>query len=381
MRPMSAPTPYLSNARSTASSPSPLNLGLNDGTLAPRAVVEAIASFASRESFRNYGTPRHDPVRACIAREDDVDPEQVFLHNGTGPILKLALPQLVRDKLLASPKRILRHALRRDGYPLYTPRWTYSKIPKKAGESGLSVEYLSLRPERALRIDIHELRARLSKRPGLVYLVNPNNPTGNLLFDPEDMRRLLHDFPRSTFWIDEAYVQYAEESIQRYASWTRNHENLLVSRSFSFAYGMAALRIGYLLAPRAFVQKLESKVTDYRLGLLQEAATIAALEDREHLPDLRARCKAGREQLHEGLARFEGIHSYPSTTNFVFCRRTDGQDAATLGQALAQRGILIKCFEPYGDFDNRSYFRLTLGLPEENQRLLSAMQEILLPAR
>lgn len=357
--------------------PAALNLGLNDGTLAPQAVVEALSAFNARESFRNYGTPRHDPVRACIAKADGVDPEQVFLHNGTGPILKLALPLLVRKRLLSSPRRLLRHAVARDGYPLYTPRWTYSKIPKKAAESGLSVKYLSLRPERAFRLDLTELRRKLSHRPGIVYLVNPNNPTGNLLFEPEEMARLISDFPESRFWIDEAYVQYADPSVPRCSAWVRRFDNVLVSRSFSFAYGMAALRIGYLMAPPKFVQALESKVTDYRLGLVQEAATIAALEDREHLPDLRERCEQGRSQLHEGLAPFEGIHSFPSTTNFVFCRRTDGQDAATLGQALAQRGILIKCFEPYGGFDNRPFFRITLGLPHENDQLLATMREIL----
>lgn len=365
--------------RTTPSAPrAPLNLGLNDGTLAPQAVVEAISAFASRDAFRNYGTPRHDPVRACIAREDGVDPEQIFLHNGTGPILKLALPLLVRQRLLASPRRLVRHALRRDGYPLYTPRWTYSKIPKKASESGLSVKYLSLRPERAFRLDLGELRRVLSRRPGVVYLVNPNNPTGNLLFEPDEMARLIGEFPESQFWIDEAYVQYADPSVPRCSSWARRFDNVMVSRSFSFAYGMAALRVGYLLAKPEFIQKLESKVTDYRLGLVQEAATIAALTDREHLPDLRARCEAGRNQIHEGLAQFAGIHSFPSTTNFVFCRRTDGKDASILGQALAQRGILIKCFEPFGGFDNRAYFRLTLGHPEENERLLGAMREVLL---
>lgn len=354
-----------------------LNLGLNDGTLAPQGVVDALATFSSRDAFRNYGTPGHDPVRECIARMDGVDEKQIFLHNGTGPILKLALPLLVRQRIFSDPRRVVRHLITRDGFPLYTPRWTYSKIPKKAAESGLRVKYLSLRAERAFRLDLAELRRELTKRPGIVYLVNPNNPTGNLLFEPEELARLIGDFPDSCFWIDEAYVQYADEQVPRCAAWTRRFDNVLVSRSFSFAYGMAALRVGYLLAPAPFVETLESKVTDYRLGLVQEAATVAALQDKEHLPDLRARCEQARNQLHEGLAQFEGIHSFPSTTNFIFCRRTDGQDAATLGQALAQRGILIKCFEPYGDFDNRPFFRITLGLPEENKRLLAAMREIL----
>lgn len=374
---MTSPSPRTPSRDSQAKRSSPLNLGLNDGTLAPQSVVDAISSFATRDAFRNYGSPRHDPVRACIAAHDDVDPEQIFLHNGTGPILKLALPLLVRQRLMRSPKRIVRHVLRKDGYPLYTPRWTYSKIPKKAGESGLSVKYLSLRPERGFRVDLEELGRELSKRPGLVYLVNPNNPTGNLLFDHEEMAAFIKRFPESTFWIDEAYVQYADPSVPRCSTWTHRFPNVMVSRSFSFAYGMAALRVGYLLASPSFVQDLESKVTDYRLGLVQEAATIAALEDQEHLPDLRARCEAGRNQLHDGLAKFVGIHSFPSTTNFVFCRRTDGQDAANLGQALAQRGILIKCFEPYGGFDNRSFFRITLGLPEENERLLAQMRDLL----
>ena len=354
-----------------------LNLGLNDGTYAPQAVVDAVLRFNNRCAFRNYTAANHDALRSCIAQQDGVRADNVFLHNGTGPILKLAIPQLVKSKIFSSPLRIARHILKRNGYPLYTPRWTYSKIPRKATESGLHVHYLPLSPEQGFRLDLGEVRKVLRSCPGVVYLVNPNNPTGNVLFERDEILPLIQEFPESTFWIDEAYVEYLEDSHARCSDLVRNHHNVFVSRSFSFAYGMAGLRIGYLLAPTPFVRELESKVTDYRLGSLQETAALAALQDTEHLPDLRKKCHEARELIRRGLAPFAQIECFPSEVNYIFCRFRDGRAASSLAKALRERGILIKTFEPYGGFDSSPYFRLTIGLPDENERLIRAIADAL----
>lgn len=354
-----------------------LNLGLNDGTFAPQSVVEAVAAFNHRSAFRNYSSPDHDPLRERIAQLDGVRPEQVFLHNGTGPILKLALPELVKSKIFASPLRVARHLVRKSGYPLYTPRWTYSKIPSKATQSGLSVIYLPLEAQNGFRIDLDHLRQTLRKRDGLVYIVNPNNPTGNSLLDIADLRPLLEEFPASTFWIDEAYVQYLEDEVPRASPLVAQYPNLLVSRSFSFAFGMAALRIGYLLAPAATVAKLESKVTDYRLGKVQEAAALAAVNDRDHLPELRQKTAQALDFLHRGMSRFDVIQTFPSKLNFILARFCDKRSAKPFAEALRQRGIIIKTFPAYGGFDNEAYFRVTTGLPEENQRFVDTLAEVL----
>jgi len=356
----------------------PLNLGLNDGTYAPQACLDVLRGYTERTDFRNYSSPDNAPLREAIARVDQVEPDNVFLHNGTGPILKLAIPYLLKQRVLDSPRRILRHAIKRDGFPIITPRFTYSKVPKKAAEGGMHVDMLPLDPGNDFRFDVNRLERRLERGAGLVYIVNPNNPTGNLLVKREQIIPLMQRFPEARFWIDEAYVHYVDpESHDYFASLVPRFDNLLVSRTFSFAYGLAAVRIGYLLAKPSFVDELERQLTNYRLGILQEKLGVAALDDPDHLPFIREQCRRGREQLYAGLARFAGVQTFPSRANFILCRFTDGRRGAELQTKLSQRGIAIKVFAPANGQTYDAYFRLTLGLPAENEFLLAQMAEIL----
>jgi histidinol-phosphate aminotransferase len=358
----------------------PLNLGLNDGTYAPLRCIEVLRRYTERTDFRNYSTADNAPLREAIARVDGVAPDNVFLHNGTGPILKLAIPFLLKQRVLDSPRRVVRHLVKRDGFPIITPRFTYSKVPKKAAEGGMHVDMLPLDPGDDFRFDVSRLARRLERGPGLVYIVNPNNPTGNVLVEPGQIIPLLERFPEARFWIDEAYVQYLDPAEHQYfASLVARYPNLLVSRTFSFAYGLAAVRIGYLLARPSFVVGLERQLTDYRLGTLQEQLGLAALEDPDHLPFVREQTRLAREQLYAGLGRLAGVQAFPSVANFILGRFTDGRRGAELALKLRQRGVLIKTFEPSNGQSYDAYFRLTIGLPAENEFLLAQMAEVLGP--
>ena len=356
----------------------PLNLGLNDGTYAPQRCLDVLRRYTERTDFRNYSTPDNAPLREAIARVDGVAPENVFLHNGTGPILKQAIPYLLKQRVLDSPRRMVRHLLKHDGLPIITPRFTYSKVPKKAAEGGMHVDMLPLDPGDDFRFDVSRLERRLERGPGLVYIVNPNNPTGNLLVERAQIIPLLERFPEARFWLDEAYVHYVDDAEHPYfSSLVQRYPNLLVSRTFSFAYGLASIRIGYLLAKQSFVAELDKQLTDYRLGTLQEELAIAALEDPEHLPFVREQTRLAREQLYAGIARLTGVQSFPSVANFILCRFTDGRRGAELKTKLGQRGIAIKTFEPGIGQSYDAYFRLTIGLPAENEFLLAQMAEVL----
>jgi histidinol-phosphate aminotransferase len=372
------PCPMQHPATAPAGVTLPLNLGLNDGTYAPLRCLEVLRRYTERTDFRNYGAADNRPLLEAIARIDGVAPDNVFLHNGTGPILKLAIPYLLKQRVLDSPRRIARHLIKRDGFPIITPRFTYSKVPKKAAEGGMHVDMLPLDPGDDFRFDVGRLERRLERGPGLVYIVNPNNPTGNLLVERDQIVPLLERFPESRFWIDEAYVQYVDEREHEYfSSLVPRYPNLLVSRTFSFAYGLAAIRIGYLLAKPGFVAELEKQLTDYRLGTLQEQLGIAALEDPDHLGYVREQTRLGRDQLYAGLAQLPGVQSFPSVVNFVLCRFTDGRRGAELKAKLAARQVAIKSFEPGNGQNYDPYFRITVGLPAENEFLLAQMAEVL----
>jgi histidinol-phosphate aminotransferase len=356
----------------------PLNLGLNDGTYAPQKSLDVLRRFTERTDLRNYSTPDNAPLREAIARADRVAPENVFLHCGTGPILKLAIPHLLKRMVLTSPRRMLRHAVSRAGYPIITPRFTYSKVPRKAGEGSMHVDLLPLDPGNDFRFDVGRLERRLERGDGCVYLSSPNNPTGNVLIRRDELIPLLERFPETRFWIDEAYVQYIDPSEHDYiAPLVARYPNLLVSRTFSFAYGMAGVRIGYLLAKPSFVNELERQLTDYRLGTLQEQLGVAALEDADHLPWVREQTRIARDLIYAGLARHPGIQAFPSQVNFILCRFTDGRRGAELKSKLAKRGVIIKVFEPILGETFDPYFRITVGVPAENEFLIAQLAEVL----
>lgn len=363
----------------------PLNLGLNDGTHASEAAMEVLREFAKdRTGLRNYSTADNDPLREAIGRVDGVTPRHIYLQCGSGPILKQCVTWLIKNSITRSPRRIASYALRRGGYSIITPRHTYSKVPKKALGSKIRVEFVPLPHENGFKLDMKELDTAIGRRDGLVYIANPNNPTGNVLISREQLEPLLQRYPDSHFWIDEAYVQYVDPAEHRYVSdLVPKYDNLFVSRTFSFAHGMAAMRIGYLLGPPSIIETFESQVVNYRIGALAEAMAVAALEDEDHLPFVRKVTAEARDQIRSGLAQRSELEAFDSTTNFILFRFRDGRNARFLAEEMKRRGILIKVFEPvvderYGIHERYDeYFRLTVGLPAENDRMVAELIDVL----
>ncbi len=355
----------------------PLNLGLNDGTYMPAACVDVLTRNAHRLGLRNYTTANNDPLREAIAELDGVTPEHVFLRNGSGPILKQVVPQIISKAIKSSPRRIARHLMNKNGFPIITPKFTYSKVPAKASEMGLTVHLVELGPETGWKLDVAAIERHLKQGDSFVYIANPNNPTGNVLVTRDQIVPLLKKYPRSWFWIDEAYVQYVDESHRRFSDLVPKFNNLIVGRTFSFAYGLAGVRVGYMLAPPELVREMSGQLTNYRLGTLQEELAIAALQDADHLPWLREECARERQHLIDGMSPHAGVEVWDTQVNFVFGRFTDGRTGAALKARMAERGIATKCFEPFAGTTYEPYFRITLGTREENAFFLEQFAEVM----
>ena len=355
-----------------------LNLGLNDGTYCPQACIDLIQNIDARTALRNYSTADNAPLRTALAQMDGVAQENIYLANGSGPILKQTIPHLVRKEIKSRFSRVIKHALSKNGYPVILPAFTYFKVMKKAAQGGLQVHVLQTGPETNFSFDVEELERILKKQDGLVYIANPNNPTGQLQLTRQQIIELLERYPNSTFWVDEAYVQYMPPEIhQPVSDLVPAHKNLVVSRSFSFAYGLAALHLGYLIANEELVKELRGQVTEYTIGKFQEEVLLAAIADENHPKEIRAWTKEAVACLREGFEAIGGIETYPSHCNMVLCRFTDGRKAAPFSQAMRSKGIRIKVFEDLQGMDFSEYFRLTTGIPEENLRVIEVAKEIL----
>lgn len=356
----------------------PIDMALNHGTYCSEASLEVLKRFSTNTSLRLFPSSDNKELRQALARDARVQPENVLVANGSGPLLKICLPHVIEKLIKQEVPRMVAHLIFRTGYPIYTPRLTYSKVPAGALKVKLRYEMLPLGPENNFRLDLEDLERRLERKNGLVYLANPNNPTGNVLVSGPQLRSLLQKFPQSFFVIDEAYVQYISEADHPYMGpLVQEFNNLLVLRSFSFAYGMGAARLGYALANKALIAELESRFTPHQVNTLTCEMAIAALKDQAHLDFVRQETAAQRKVLLEGLKKLQGLEAYDSQTNFILCRLSPGRTGRQVYDALLSRKVKVKIFEPLPGERYDEYFRITIGIPEENQYLLQQLQQVL----
>lgn len=355
-----------------------IDMALNHGTYCSERCLDILRRYDSNRSFRLYPAADNGDLRRAIAKKDHVEPSNVLVANGSGPLLKTCIPYMIESKIKRSPARMVRYLLKRIAYPIITTRLTYSKVPASGVRQGLRCILLPLDPANGFSLDIDLLEKQLEMQDGVVYLANPNNPTGNILITRNKLVPLLERYPDSIFFIDEAYWHYAPESAEtRVSDLVRRYSNLVVLRSFSFAYGLASIRVGYALAHSQWIQQFETKLTPHRVGQLASELVIASLEDPKHLDFVRQETTRERERLMLHLQMHKQIDVYPSQANFILCRVRKPWTGQKMHDELLKRGIRIKCFEPFGTERYDEYFRITVGVPEENARFIKQFDELM----
>ncbi|MEM1081441.1 MAG: histidinol-phosphate transaminase [Pseudomonadota bacterium] len=221
----------------------------------------------------------------------------------------------------------------------------------------------------------HDLRAlyeRVNEHTRMVFLANPNNPTGTWL-DGARVRDFIGSLPGHVICVvDEAYTEYAQDdSLGDASTWLEEFPNLVVSRTFSKAYGLAGLRVGYALSNPGLADLLNRVRPAFNVNSLALAAAEAALSDNAFIEQTRQINRLGLQQLHAGLTDLNLI-TIPSAANFVLTRL--GQPAAPINEALLQRGLIVRPVANYGLDDA---LRITVGTEAQNQRLLNALAAIL----
>jgi histidinol-phosphate aminotransferase len=204
-----------------------------------------------------------------------------------------------------------------------------------------------------------------------VYLANPNNPTGTW-FASAALDRLLHTLPRDILVVvDEAYAEYVTDpELPSAVALLPRHPNLIVTRTFSKAYGLAGLRVGYALAHPELVAVMERLRESFNVNNVGLAAANAALADQRHIASVRERNTVEREAL-AGSLRERGHFVHPSQTNFLLVEF--GTNTAAIEAALVARGAVLRPMVGYGLPD---CLRITVGTGDENRRLLWLLDEI-----
>ncbi len=233
----------------------------------------------------------------------------------------------------------------------------------------LGGEVISLPLNADLSYDVTALKdAVRDLQPEVTIVCSPNNPTGCVLSD--DDLRLLLESTNGLVVVDEAYHEFAEHSV---VPLLRQHESLVVLRTFSKAMAMAALRAGYLLAAPELTSEISKAVLPYNLNVISQTAAEVAVEMYEdELRPLVRRIIAERVRLYEALSRIDGLTPVRSRANFILVR--SAIDPKQVFAELLNRNILIRDVSRYPMLSE--YFRLSVGTPEDNDFLLEALREI-----
>lgn len=307
-----------------------------------RAELDGLALYPDGNGFA---------LKSAIARKLGVDLDQIVLGNGSNDVLEMA----ARAYLMPGHSAVFsEHAFA--VYPLAV---------QAVGATGLTA------PARDYGHDLAAMRSALRDDTRVVFIANPNNPTGTLLGAGE-LHEFLQSVPETILVVlDEAYVEFLDpEARAPSVAWLAEFPNLVVTRTFSKAYGLAGLRVGYALARPAVADLLNRVRQPFNANSLALAAAAAALDDAAFLAEAKRVNDAGMAQLTAGFKAL-GLDWIPSAGNFV-CVRVG--DAGAVFQALLRQGVIVR---PVANYGMPEYLRVSIGLPEQNQRFLTVLTEIL----
>lgn len=328
-----------------------IKLASNESPLGPSPKARAMALVGLDELAR-YPDGSCTELRAALADVHAVAGECLTFGNGSNDIL-----ELIARVFVSSEHEVVfsEHAFA--VYPLVT-----GAIGARAVEV----------PARNRGHDLVAMAAAITPRTRLVFIANPNNPTGTWN-DAEALERFLAQVPdRVIVVVDQAYAEFVDEpDYPDCVAWLARHSNLIVTRTFSKAHGLAGLRIGYGVSSGAIAELLNRVRQPFNVNSLALAAAAASLEDDEHLARGIDINRNGMRQLQAGFDTL-GVEYIPSVANFL-CFAPPG-DAAAHYTALLHEGIIVR---PLASYALHQHLRVTVGLEDENARFLDALKRVI----
>ncbi|HJZ88170.1 MAG TPA: histidinol-phosphate transaminase [Polyangia bacterium] len=315
----------------------------------PRA-LEAVRRALSE--LHRYPDGSASALRSALATRHGVTVDEIVVGNGSAELIELLVRTFCAP---GSEDEVL------------TGRPSFAIYELEAQAHG--VRHVGVPLDAELRYDVSGLLAAASARTKICFIANPNNPTGTYMPAP-DLSRLARELPEHVILaVDEAYFEYATAPDYPDSLALRGlRERLLGLRTFSKAYGLAGLRVGYMVGPPKLAQYVQRVRPAFNVNSLAQVAALAAMRDDDQVARSRGVTSEGLAFLKRELGQL-GIKVWPTQANFVFV--DVGRDARAVYQALLQRGVIVR---PIGGPHN---LRITAGLPAENERLLRALKEVL----
>jgi histidinol-phosphate aminotransferase len=225
---------------------------------------------------------------------------------------------------------------------------------------------VSVRYDKEMQFPVAATVRELKRSPKILFIANPNNPTATLV-DKGALARILDAAPRTMVFVDEAYFEFSGLTV---LPWIRQRKNLIVSRTFSKAAGLAALRLGALFACSEVVAAMQRAFTPYPVNSLALVAAEAAVSDEQYVNNYVDEVRESREELARGLEKM-GARVFPSAANFVLV--DFGTGGTRLAKDLERRGILVR--DRASEFGRDGFVRITAGTLAQTRQLLKAIEE------
>jgi histidinol-phosphate aminotransferase len=322
-----------------------LRLDFNENTVGCSPAVLQALQKTTAEQLALY--PEYENSVRRLATYFGVRPSEMLLTNGVDDALRLLMEVFIEP-----------------GDAVLVPEPTFSMYRFFSQVAGARI--ISVRYDETMNFPLEATLRELRRAPHILFIANPNNPTGTLV-DEAGLARILDAAPRTVVLVDEAYFDFSELTV---LPWIRRRPNLIVSRTFSKAAGLAALRLGALFAREDVISAMRRAFTPYPVNSLALVAAEAAVNDEKFLRAYAEEVLESRCQLARGLEQL-GARVFPSAANFVLA--DFGRGGTRLVKRLAQRGILVR--DRASEFGRDGFMRITAGTVLQTQQLLQAIKE------
>ena len=317
---------------------------------AQMAIDEAVHDIARYPDGNSFELRKAVSEKFGVAHSQ-IKHSQIVFGNGSNDILELA----ARAFLHAGCEAIYsQHAFA-----------VYALVTQAVGAIGVVV------PAQNYAHDLDGFLQAITPKTRLIFIANPNNPTGTLI-NKDALRAFIHAVPRHVLIVlDEAYDEYLSATNKSEAiGWLAEFENLIISRTFSKAYGLAGLRIGFGMMHADVADMLNRVRQPFNVNSLAQVAAVASLADDDFVARSYALNQAGMAQITQGLTQL-GLAYIVSYANFVSFKV---KNAAQINQQLLQKGVIVR---PIANYEMPEYLRVSIGLFSENARFLTVLEEIL----
>jgi histidinol-phosphate aminotransferase len=334
-----------------------IKLASNENPLGPGPRARAAMAAALAE-IGLYPDGNVFELKRALAKRHGLPAEWITLGNGSNDVLVLLAEAFLTG----------------DSEAVYS-QYCFAVYPIAVQAVGASARVAPARPANdrmPLGHDLRAMAAMVTPRTRLVFIANPNNPTGTWVDGPS-LHEFLRGLPNTTIAVvDEAYFEYSRETDCADASaWLEELPNLVVVRTFSKAHGLAGLRVGYALSRPEIAEPLNRVRQPFNVNSVALAAAVAALDDPDHVVRTVALNRAGITTLRAAIEKL-GLKVLPTAANFVLVDL--GKEAGPVYDAMLRQGVIVR---PVGSYGLPNHVRITTGTAEQNQRVLQALKAAL----